>query len=456
MFNYLPHTEKVRQEILQEIGLNSIEDLFANINPKVRLTGIDGLPEGISELEAQKKLSEIAQKNLTTQKSISFLGGGVYNRFIPACINTIIQRSEFITAYTPYQPEVSQGTLQVIYEYQTMICNLTGMDVANASVYDGANACAEAILMASRITKKFKALIPETINPEYKKVIETYCQSVDIDLLPYNGGKVDISKLKEELAGKNNEYSCILIQNPNYFGCIEEVVELSEICKNIGAKFIVCADPVSLAVLKSPSEYGADIVVGDIQPLGIPMAFGGPHGGFIACKNQYLRQLPGRIVGMTVDKDGERAFTLTLQTREQHIKREKATSNICSNQALIALAASIYLSVMGPQGLKEVAELSIQKAHYLAKKISEISGFQVLPSEFLYEFVIKVDDNIPFNALISELNESGILPGIKLEEKFESMENHLLVCVTEMNDISDIYMFVEMLQKLSSKYELKV
>ncbi|MFH0702511.1 MAG: aminomethyl-transferring glycine dehydrogenase subunit GcvPA [bacterium] len=459
MYNYLPHTHKVREKMLRDIELDSIEDLFKNINPKITDDNKKSvIPEGLSELEARKKLISLAKKNLSISDCISFLGGGIYNRYIPACVNTIVERSEFLTSYTPYQPEVSQGTLQVMYEYQSMICNITGMDVANASVYDGATACAEAILMASRLTKKTKALLSSTINPYYKRVIETYCYGADIELdyLPFKDGKTDINRIDKEFLESLNEYACILIQNPNYLGCIEDVFEISEICKKLKSKslFIVCADPVSLGVLESPSKYGADIIVGDIQPLGISMAFGGPHGGFIACKSDYLRQLPGRIAGMTKDRDGERAFTLTLQAREQHIRRGKATSNICTNQALMALAATVYLSVTGPEGIKEIALISTQQAHYLADKINKISGFKILFSNFLYEFVMKIDNKIGSDKLIEELEARNILPGIRLDDKFESFKNHILVSVTEMNDINDLHSFLNGLKEISIKYKL--
>ena len=442
MYNYLPHTDQIRKEMLEEIGLESIDELFSNINKDIRLSKQDfSLPVGISELEAKEKLSKLAEENLNLSKCTSFLGGGVYNRFIPACVNTIVERSEFLTSYTPYQPEVSQGTLQVIYEYQSMICNLTGMDAANASVYDGGMACAEAVLMASRLTRKTKALVASTVNPEYKQVIETYCygENIQIDYIPVENEISNLTNIDLK------DYACILVQNPNFLGSLEDVFKISELCKQSGTKFVLCSDLVSTAIIKSPADYGADIAVGDIQALGIPMAFGGPHGGFIACKTEYIRQLPGRIAGMTLDRDGETAFTLTLQTREQHIRRAKATSNICSNQALVALAATVYLSVMGPLGLKEVAETSSARAHYLANKINNISGFSVLSNNFLYEFIVKID-NIPAKDLMNKLKEQNILCGIILDNKFAEYKNCILVCVTEMNNISQINNFVEALK----------
>ena len=443
MHNFLPHTKETRQEMLNAIGLNSIEDLFINIPEEAKINNLS-IPEGLSELEAKKRLQELANKNKTTQNCISFLGGGTYNRYIPSCINTITQRSEFITAYTPYQPEVSQGTLQVIYDYQSMLCNLTGMDVANASVYDGATACAEALLMASRITKKTKALVSYVLNPDYKKVILTYCYGAGIEIEYLN-----ISEGHSEISDEINldDYACVLIQNPNYLGCTENLVKISEKTINSKAKLIICADIVSLAILNNPSKYNADIVVGDLQQLGLGMNYGGPHCGFIACKNEYLRQIPGRIVGLSKDRDGSDAFTLTIQTREQHIKREKATSNICSNQALMALTATIYLSVTGPEGLKEIANISVQRAHYLAEKLNEIKGIKVLYSDFLNEFVIKVE-SVSADELIKKLEAENILAGINLGNKFKEFEDCILVAITEMNEVQDIDKFISVLKEL--------
>ena len=443
MHNFLPHTKETRQEMLNEIGLNSIEDLFINIPEEAKINNLN-IPEGLSELEAKKCLQELANKNKTAQNCISFLGGGTYNRYIPSCINTITQRSEFITAYTPYQPEVSQGTLQVIYDYQSMLCNLTGMDVANASVYDGATACAEAILMASRITKKTKALVSYVLNPDYKKVILTYCYGAGIEI-----EYLDISEGHSEISDEINldDYACVLIQNPNYLGCTENLVKISEKTTNSKAKLIICADIVSIAILNNPSKYNADIVVGDLQQLGLGMNYGGPHCGFIACKNEYLRQIPGRIVGLSKDRDGSDAFTLTIQTREQHIKREKATSNICSNQALMALTATIYLSVTGPDGLREIANISTQRAHYLAEKLNEIKGIKVLYSDFINEFVIKVE-SVSADELIKKLEAKNILAGINLGNKFKELEDCILVAITEMNEVQDIDKFISVLKEL--------
>ncbi|MDD3149514.1 MAG: aminomethyl-transferring glycine dehydrogenase subunit GcvPA [Candidatus Gastranaerophilales bacterium] len=453
MKNFLPHTDQIRNQLAKEANLDSIDSLFDSINDSVKFKNDLNLPDGISELEAQKKLKKLANKN--NSDCINFLGGGTYNKFIPACISAITSRTEFLTSYTPYQPEASQGTLQAMYEYQSMICNLTGMDVSNASVYDGATACAEAVLMVCRISKKSKVLIAETLNQQYLQVIKTYCFGGDIEvkIIPEINGEIDFNYLSN--LTNIDEFAAILIQTPNYFGNVENSKKIGDFITKNKLKLIVCADISSLAVLEVPVNFGADIVVGDIQTLGIPMAFGGPHAGYMACKQQYARQLPGRIVGMTLDKAGNRAYTLTLQTREQHIKREKATSNICSNQALVALAATIYLSVMGYNGLKQAILLSAQKAKNLSEKINNIKGFKVLYNNFLYEFVVKVDEKISVEILLNELKENNILAGINLKKYFKQYKNSILVCTTEMNTDKEIDFYIEKLQEISTKYNLE-
>ena len=411
MKNFLVHNNNTKKEMLESIGLTSIEDLFSQIPKDAKMGSLD-LPNALSELETQKAIKKLANKNNTNY--VSFLGGGVYNKFIPACIGQIAQRFEFLTAYTPYQAEISQGTLQVMYEFQTMISRLTGMDISNATVYDGGTACAEAILMARRISKKNKALIAKNVNPEYKKVIETYAWSNDIELEYF-----------ETLPENTADYACVLIQTPDYYGEILDV-------KAVNTLLIVCTDISTLSILKPPAEYGADIVVGDIQTLGIPQEFGGPHAGFIACKEKHMRQLPGRLAGRTVDKDGKQAFCLTIQTREQHIKREKATSNICSNQALIGLCATVYLSVMGENGFRQAGYLSSKQAHTLAKKLKS-KGFKILNKEFFNEFVLEVPDT---TTTLAKLKSVGILGGITLDE------NHILVATTEMISDEDIENYV--------------
>lgn len=410
MKNFLAHTDEIRKEMLEEISRTSLEDLFKHIPVKY---GEFKLSNPLSELETQRNIKALARKNKT--EYASFLGGGVYNKFIPAGVSYIAQRCEFLTAYTPYQPEISQGTLQIIYEYQTMISRLTGMDIANASMYDAGSACAEAVLMAHRIArgKKNKALISNRLNPEYKEVVQTYIWAQGIEIEWFDELPADVS-----------EYCCILVQNPDYYGEIQEIKKTDTI-------LIVCANIAALSVIEPPKE--ADIVVGDIQPLGIAMNFGGPHAGYMACKEAYMRQLPGRLAGRTVDADGKQAFTLTIQTREQHIKREKATSNICSNQSLIALSATLYLSLMGEKGFRQTGILSANLAHALSKMLSG-KGIKTLNKNFFNEFVIEVDNADTF---LSKLKNAGILGGIKLDSK------KILVCTTEMNTEEDIINYID-------------
>lgn len=409
MKNFLAHTDNVRTELLKEVSCASLEDLFSQIPIKFKDFNISN---PLSEMQAQKEIKSLANKNKTSYAS--FIGGGVYNKFIPACVSYVAQRFEFLTAYTPYQPEISQGTLQIIFEYQTMISRLTGMDIANASMYDGGSACAEAILMAHRIArgKKNKALVSSKLNPEYKEVVKTYCWAQGIELEWF-----------DELPESVEEYCCVLIQNPDYYG------EISEI-KKLNTTLIVCANLGALSILEPPRE--ADIVVGDIQPLGISMSFGGPHAGFMACKEAYMRQMPGRLVGKTLDSDGKTAYTLTIQTREQHIKREKATSNICSNQSLIALSATLYLSLVGEKGFKETGVLSANYAHALSKMLAG-RGIKTLNKNFFNEFVIEVKDA---DAFLANLKENNILGGIKLDK------TRILVCTTEMNTEEEILDYI--------------
>lgn len=409
MKNFIAHTDAVRKEMLNAISCASVEDLFKQIPVKFNEFNM-GNP--LSEMEAQKKVKALARLNKTEYSN--FMGGGVYNKFIPAAVSYVAQRFEFLTAYTPYQPEISQGTLQIIYEYQSMISKLTGMDIANASMYDGGSACAEAVLMAHRIAKgkKNKALVSGKLNPEYKEVIKTYLWAQGIEL-----------EFFTELPESTADYCCVLIQNPDYYGEIQEIKKPDTI-------LIVAANLSALSILEPPRE--ADIVVGDIQPLGISMSFGGPHAGFMACKDTYMRQMPGRLVGKTIDADGNSAYTLTIQTREQHIKREKATSNICSNQSLIALSATLYLSLMGENGFKETGIMSANLAHALSKMLAG-RGIKTLNTNFYNEFVIEVSNADEF---LENLKKNNILGGIKLNNK------QILVCTTEMNTEEEILNYI--------------
>lgn len=413
MKNFLVHNEETTQQMCKEIGISTVEDLFSQIPQSARMAELK-LPEGLSEMETQKVVKSLANSNKTDYAI--FAGGGIYNKFVPACIGQVASRFEFNTAYTPYQPEISQGTLQVMYEFQTMICRLTGMDVANATVYDGGTACAEAILMACRVAKKYQVCVLDSLNPEYKKIIETYTysQGIEIDWV-------------DEIPSTTSDYACVLIQTPNYYG---EIIEP----KAVDCLLVVCSDISTMSILKPPSEYGADIVVGDIQTLGIPMNFGGPSAGYMACREKLMRQMPGRLAGRTVDKDGKQAFCLTIQTREQHIKREKATSNICSNQALIGLCATLYLSVMGEKGFKQAGYLSAKNAHSLSEKLSA-KGIKTLNKNFFNEFTIEVENADKF---LAKLKENKIIGGIKIDDK------KVLVATTEMNSNEEIDKYVSL------------
>lgn len=412
MDNFSALNNQNRKEMLECISKCNMEELFIQIPSLAKLQDLN-LPQGLSEMHTQKFIKNIANKN--NSNYAYFIGAGVYNKFIPAAVSQIAQRWEFLTAYTPYQPEISQGTLQVMYEFQTMICRLTGMNISNASVYDGATAAAEAVIMAKRISKKNKILISNSINPEYLKVIKTYAWANDIEL-----------EMFDEIPQNTEDYAGILIQNPNFYG------EIKEINKPENTLLIVITDLSALGILNPPSH--ADIVVGDIQPLGIPMSFGGPHAGFMACKEKYMRQLPGRLAGRTLDADGNQAFTLTIQTREQHIKREKATSNICSNQALIALCATVYLSLLGEKGFKQASYMSSKNAHELAKKLAE-KGIKLLSKDFYNEFVIEVESS---DKLLNKLKEHNIIGGYKLDE------NKILVCTTEMNTQEELNLYARL------------
>jgi len=415
MKNFLVHNDDVKADMLSAVGAETIEDLFKQIPTAARMKGLN-LDNAKSELEVQRIIKAMAHENKSD--TIDFRGGGVYNKFVPACVSQVAQRWEFLTAYTPYQAEIAQGTLQVMYEFQTMMSRLTGMDIANATVYDGATACAEAILMAVRIAKKTKVLVHKNVNPEYLDVIKTYCWASDIIVDLFDVVPSDVS-----------EYAAILVQTPDYYGEILDVNAIE------GTMLIVCTDLSTLSILKPPSEYGADIVVADIQSLGIPMSFGGPHAGIIACKEKYMRQMPGRLAGRTVDKDGNQAFTLTIQTREQHIKREKATSNICSNQALMGLWVTVYLSVMGEKGFHQAGYLSAKNAHLLADKLAQ-KGYKIKNKNFFNEFVIEVGNA---DKVLERLANAGISGGIKIDD------NSILSAVTEMISEDDIELYVNSL-----------
>lgn len=444
MFPYIPNTLQDEEVMLKSIGVSSIQDLFSDIPSDVKLDRDLNINPSMSELEVQKQMKTLANKNKSTEELVCFLGAGVYDHYIPSVIKHIISRSEFYTAYTPYQPEISQGTLQAVFEYQTLICNLTCMDVANASMYDGATACAEAAFMAAESTKRKSILVSKTVHPEIRKVLYTYTKFKGIELVEVDekDGVTDIVKLKELVSDKT---AGVIVQNPNFFGIIEDMEEVEEITHKNKALLIMSVDPISLAILKTPGEIKADIVVGEGQSLGNHMNFGGPYLGFMATTTKLMRKIPGRIVGQTVDVDGKRAFVLTLQAREQHIRREKATSNICSNQSLNALTAAIYLTTMGKQGLKEVAYQSMQKAHYAFREISKLEKFKpAFDKPFFKEFVIKGEQSS--STINDKLLESNIIGGYDVGIDYSGHKNTLLFCVTEKRTKAEIDQLITVME----------
>ncbi|HHX95350.1 MAG TPA: aminomethyl-transferring glycine dehydrogenase subunit GcvPA [Clostridia bacterium] len=443
---YLPNTEQERQAMLDSLGIQTTEELFKDIPEEVKLKEAPDIPHPLSEMEVKVHMQKLAQKNRSLDELVSFLGGGFYDHYIPSAVNYIISRGEFFTAYTPYQAEISQGTLQSIYEFQTMIAQLTGMDIANASMYDGATALAEAALMAAAHgRKRHNIVVSSAVNPLYLQVLSSYLQGraeLEIRYIPVRNGITGTSDLEQVIDG---DTAAVLIQQPNFFGCLEQGADFAEIAHKQGAKLVVCTDPVSLGILSAPGDYGADIVVGEGQSLGNAPYFGGPGLGFFAAREEFLRSMPGRIVGATVDTQGRRGFTLTLQTREQHIRREKATSNICSNQALNALAASVYMALMGKKGFAETAELCLQKAHYAEEKISSLPGYsRAFPAPFFKEFTVKCP--VPAAKVVERLLDRGFLAGIDLGKYYPNMKNYLLFAVTEKRTKEEIDCFAEQLE----------
>jgi glycine dehydrogenase subunit 1 len=429
MFPYIPNTLEDEKIMLKSIGVESIQELFSDIPEDVKFNRELNINLPMSELEVQKHMKVLWNKNKGTEDLVCFLGAGVYDHYIPSIIKHIVSRAEFYTSYTPYQPEISQGTLQAIFEYQSLICNLTGLDVANASMYDGATACAEAAFMAVESTKRKSIIVSKTVNPEIRKVLYTYTRFKDIELIEIDDkdGVTDILKLKELVDIKT---AGVIVRNPNFFGIIEDMTEVEKITHDNKALLIMSVDPISLAILKTPGEIGVDIAVGEGQSLGNAMNFGGPYLGFMTATTKLMRKIPGRIVGQTEDVDGKRAFVLTLQAREQHIRREKATSNICSNQALNALTAAIYLTTMGKQGLKEVANQSMQKAHYALNEIIKLEGYKaVFNKPFFKEFMIQCDESA--SVVNDKLLKSNIIGGYDVEISYPDLKNTLLFCVTE-------------------------
>lgn len=441
--NYIPNTESEQAEMLQLMGRRSLDDLFVDIPAELRLKRELALPMALSELELYGHMKALAQQNISADKYICFMGGGVYDHFIPAVVGQITGRQEFYTAYTPYQAEISQGTLQVIFEYQSMICRLTGMEVANASLYDGATACAEAMLMAHSVNGRTDIVLAGQVNPQYVEVCETYARFRGIRIIQVPGaadtGLVALPALAQAVT---ENCAAVLVQSPNFWGLIDDLEAIGKIAKSKGALFIAAVDPISLAILEPPASFGADIVVGEGQALGNAMNFGGPGFGFFACKNDYLRKMPGRVVGATTDSRGERGFILTMQAREQHIRREKSTSNICTNQALCALAATVYLSVMGKEGLRQVAELCVQKSHYLHDELLKTGKFApVFSAPFFKEFALQYTGG-KLEALQEAMFQAGFMPGIALTAS-PGLTNCLLIAVTEKRTKAEMDAYVK-------------
>ncbi len=428
--SYVPHTDADRAEMLAAIGVETVEDLFHDVPAAHRFPELH-LPEPLSEMEIMAELQAISEENLDLGHFTSFLGAGAYQHYVPRIVDHVISRSEFYTAYTPYQPEISQGTLQSIFEYQSMICALTGMEVANASHYDGATSTAEAVIMALNVGrgKRKRVILSPGVHPEYRAVIRTYVQGMDLDIV----GDGDLTASLDDLAGLlDKDTACLVVQSPNFFGEIEDLEGLAEKVHAVRALLIVVTDPISLGMLRPPGDYGADIVVGEGQALGNGLNYGGPYLGLFACREKHVRKMAGRVVGETVDAEGRRGFVLTLSTREQHIRRERATSNICTNQALCALATSVHLGALGPAGMRKLAELCYHKAHYAASRITALDGFQVVGEKpFFQEFVVRCP------APVKEINdyllsEWGIIGGYDLGRDYPHLEHHMLVCVTEV------------------------
>lgn len=448
---YTPHTPQEIEEMLRVIGVNTIEDLFVKVPERHRFPELD-LPEPLTEMEASAELHEIASANASTDDFVTFLGAGAYNHYIPAAVDMLLRRGEFYTAYTPYQPEVSQGTLQAIFEFQTLMAELTGMDISNASHYDGATAAAEAAILAYHFFrgKRKKVLVSRSVNPQYRETIRTYMQGLDDVLVEGDDAETGFDPEVQNFIKKIDKNTAIVIvQYPDFFGRIIDYTKLVEIAHQQGALVAFVFNPTALGLLKPPGEFDVDIAVGDGQPLGIPLSYGGPYLGIFTTKEKYVRKLAGRLVGETEDEEGQRAYVLTLTAREQHIRREKSTSNICTNQGLMALAATVYLSLLGKSGFKQVANLCYQKAHYAAEQIADLPGYELAFPErpFFHEFVIKTPK--PADEIIHHLQEHWILAGYDLSQAYSEMQNHLLIAVTEKISKYDIDEFVEALKEVN-------
>jgi glycine dehydrogenase subunit 1 len=427
--NYLQLTDNDVRHMLSTIGVARVDELFRDIPANLRLNRPLCLPEPMDELSLLGEVERMARANHACDELVCFLGGGSYDHFIPTVVDALAGQSEFVTAYTPYQAEASQGALQAFYEYQTLICQLTGMDVSNASLYEGATAVAEAVLIARSSTGRRRVVVSSAVHPDTRGVLSTYLRELPIDLVAIEtaGGLTNPEDLRRAV---DDQTAAIVIQTPNIFGCVERLDRLSAIAHERGAVAVAAVDPISCALLKSPGDLGADIAVGDAQPLGVPMSFGGPSAGFMACKQAFMRKMPGRLIGATTDEAGRRAFCLTLQTREQHIRRERATSNICTNQGLYALRVAIYLSAVGRQGAAKVASLCLDKSHYAAEQIAGLKGFELrFQAPFFKEFVVRTTKDV--KRVLAHARARGILAGVPLEPWYDHLADCFLVAVTE-------------------------
>ncbi len=446
---YIPHSPKERDAMLETIGVKSLEDLFSAVPAKHRFPSLN-LPPAVTEMEIAAEMTEMAAVNESVRELISFLGAGMYNHYIPSVVDHILRRGEFYTAYTPYQPEISQGTLQAIFEYQSLMSALTGMEVSNASHYDGATAAAEAINLAWAVFrgKRTKVVISPTVHPQYREVIRTYTRGMDLELAGDNA-EADLETGPETLTEFiDDNTALIIVQYPDFFGRIYDYTKLSELAHEKGALVCVVANPTALALYKTPGAMGADIVVGDGQPLGIPMWYGGPSLGFFTTSKKYVHKMAGRLVGETVDTRGQKAYVLTLTAREQHIKRERATSNICTNQGLLALASAVYLSLVGKSGLRQVAELCYHKAHYAAEQLSKLPGMGLCFNEpYFHEFALCVGQ--PVEQVNAHLLEHGIIGGYDLGQDYPALKDHMLIAVTEMNSKEEIDLLVGVLAEVA-------
>ncbi len=436
-YRYLPATEEDKKEMLAAIGVTSVEELFSDIPENVRFKREYNIPQAMSETEVERYFGNLAQKNANLTNYTSFLGAGIYQHYIPSIVNHILLRSEFYTAYTPYQPEISQGELQAIFEYQSLICELTGMDVANSSMYDGATALAEACAMAVGHTKRRKVVLPTNIHPEYREVVKTYAKGLGFQVIDLRFSKEGIISLNDLQNLLENDIAAVAVSYPNFFGNLENLKEIAKLVHANKSLLIVVTNPISLGILKPPGEFNADIVVGDGQPFGIPMSLGGPTVGFFATTKELLRKMPGRIVGQTQDEEGNRGFVLTLQAREQHIRREKATSNICSNQALMALAAAITMNALGKKGLQEIAIQNFQKAHYAYNVLSKVNGVEIVfNAPFFNEFVLRLNRPVP--EVLGKLLTEKIIGGYNLSKDYPELGNAILIAVTELRTKEEI------------------